>query len=150
MNTISFFRKSKASNNTKFDQLTYSSNGLLIQYLDNPGIEIPFADINKIYIKKHKINPVVEFIGISVPFLSVYLVTQYLPSMLLIVLSIIAILPIFVRLINYKWYRLYIRLHDGSSYRKKITKDVKTESFSVLEKVRAEYINYNTTAIKLV
>jgi len=144
MKIISFFRKSKVSSNIiKFDQLTYSSNGVILQYQDNPEIEIPFAAIEKIYIKKHKLNPFLEFIGISIPFLMVYLVVQYFPSSLMIFISIIAIVPIFVHIINYKRYRLYIRLNDGSSYRKKILVHLKSESFSVLEKVRAEYMSYN-------
>ena len=149
MSTISFF-KYNFRNTTAFDQLTYSSSGLLIQYKNNPRIEISFADIDKIYIKKHKLNPALEFVAITIPFLMVVLVVQYFPSSLMIFISIIAILPVFMCVINYKWYRLYIRLNDGSSYRKKIAKDLKTESFSVLEKVRAEYLNYNTSTIKLV
>ena len=150
MSTISFFRKPKVTSNTiKFDQLNYSSTSLLLQYQDNPKIEIPFADIDKIYIKKHKLNPFLEFIGIAVPFLFVYLVIQYFPFDLMILLSIIAILPVFVHVINYKWYRLYVRLHNGITYRKKISLNLKTESFSVLEKVRAEYMyyNYNVSAL---
>ncbi len=144
MKIISYFRKSKVTTNTiKFDQLTYSSNGVILQYQDNPEIEIPFAAIEKIFIKKHKLNPFLEFIGITIPFLMVYLVVQYWPSSLLIFISIVAILPVFLHVINYKRYRLYIRLNDGSSYRKKISMHLKTESFSVLEKVRAEYMSYN-------
>jgi hypothetical protein len=131
------------TNTIKFDQLTYSSNGVILQYQDNPEIEIPFAAIEKIFIKKHKLNPFLEFIGITIPFLMVYLVVQYWPSSLLIFISIVTILPVFLHVINYKRYRLYIRLNDGSSYRKKISMHLKTESFSVLEKVRAEYMSYN-------
>ncbi len=127
----------------KFDQLTYSSNGVILQYQDNPEIEIPFAAVEKIYIKKHKLNLFLKFIGITIPFLIVYLVVQYFPSSLLIFISIVDTQPAFLHVINYKRYRLYIRLNDCSSYRKKISMHLKTESFSVLEKVRAEYMSYN-------
>lgn len=137
------------SSTTKFDTLNFNNNSLFLKYQDNPEIAIPFAAIEKIYIKKHKLNPFLEFIAITIPFLMVYLVVQYWPSSLLIFLSIIAILPVFLHVINYKRYRLYIRLNDGSSYRKKISLHLKNENFSVLEKVRAEYMyyNYNVSAL---
>jgi hypothetical protein len=137
------------SSTTKFDTLNFNSNSLFLKYQDNPEIAIPFDAVEKIYIKKHKLNPFLEFTGISIPFLMVYLVVQYWPSSLLIFISIVAILPIFLHVINYKRYRLYIRLNDGSSYRKKISMHLKTESFSVLEKVRAEYMSYNYNASAL-
>lgn len=145
---MSFF-KNNFPNISAFDQLTYSSRGLLIQYKNNPEIEISFADIDKIYIKKHKLHPALEFVSITIPFLIVVLVVQYFPSSLLILISIVAIVPIFMRLINYKWYSLCICLKDGSLYRKKISMKMKMESFSVLEKIRAAYFNYNTSEMIL-
>lgn len=143
MNTLSFIKRPKATlSNTPFDKLTYSNTSLCVQYRDNLEIAIPFADIDKIYIKKHKLNPVLEFTGIALPFVFVYLVIQYFPSNLMIFASIIGIIPVFVYLNKYKWYRFYIRLNDGTLYRKKISLSLKTESFSTLEKVRAEYISY--------
>ena len=50
--------------NTKFDSLTFSKNGLFLKYRNKPEIEIPFADLDQIYIKKHKLNPFMEFMGI--------------------------------------------------------------------------------------
>lgn len=150
MNTIPFFRKTKTTiKTTKFDNLNFTSNSVHLKYKNKPEIQIPFSDIDKIYIKKHKLNPFMEFICIAFPFLFVFLALQYFPLNLLVFVSIIAILPIFVCVINYKWYRLYVRLHDGTSFRKKISLNLKTENFSTLEKVRAEYIyyNYNVSAL---
>lgn len=144
MTRFPFVRNPKlTSNTTKFDQLTYSNNALHLQYRDQPKIEISFSDIEKIYIKKHKLNPILEFMGIAFPFMFVFMAIQYFPLNLLIFVSIISILPVFVSVINYKWYRLYVRLYDGTSFRKKISLNLKTENFSILEKVRAEYISYN-------
>ena len=135
------------NNNTKFDSLTFSKNGLLLKYRNEQEIEIPFANLGQIYIKKHKLNPIVEFLGISFPFLFVYMAIQYLPFDLMILVSIITIISIFKCVVNYKWYRFNIQLKDGTSFKKKISLDLKTENVSILEKVRTEFIYYNSSAL---
>jgi hypothetical protein len=138
------------SSTTKFDSLSFSNDGLILKCRNNQEIEIPFADLDKIYIKRHNLNPFVEFLGISIPFLFVFLAINYLPLNLMILVSIISILSIFFGVINYKWYRLYVRLKDGTSFRKKISFELKTENFTIIEKVRSEFIYYNASELKLV
>lgn len=134
------------TNTTKFDSLTFSKNGLLLKYRNEPEIEIPFADLDQIYIKKHKLNPFMEFIGISFPFIFVFMAIQYLAFDLMILVSIISILPVFISIINYKWYRLYVRLNDGTTFTKKIASDLKIENISKIEKIRTEYLYYTASA----
>jgi hypothetical protein len=131
---------------TKFDSLTFSNDGLVLKYKNNEEIEIPFANLDKIYIKRHNLNPFLELMGISIPFVFVFMAINYLPLDLMILVSIISILTVFVGVINYKWYRLYVRLKDGTSFRKKISFELKTEHFTIIEKVRREYIYYNAGA----
>jgi len=132
--------------NTKFDSLTFSKNGLFLKYRNEPEIEIPFVDLDQIYIKKHKLNPLMEFIGILFPFLLVFMAIQYLPFNLMILVGIVAVLPVCMSIINYKWYRLYVHLNDGTIYRKKIASELKIENISMTEKVRTEYLYYNAGA----
>lgn len=68
----------------------------------------------------------------------------------MILVSIFSILTVFVGVINYKWYRLYVRLKDGTSFRKKISFELKTEHFTIIEKVRSEYLYYNASELKSV
>jgi hypothetical protein len=144
MNVITFKANTGMSISTiKFDSLTYSKKGLVLHYRNKPKIEIPFADLNQIYIKKHKLHFIVEIIGISFPFLFVIMSVQYLPFDLMILVSIISILAVCMFIINLKWYRLYVRLNDGTTFKKKISLDLKTENISILEKVRTEYTYYN-------
>ena len=131
---------------TKFDSITFSKSGLLLKYRNEPEIEIPFADLDQIYIKKHKLNPLMEFMGISFPFLFVYMAINYLTFYIMILVSIILIIPVFMIIVNYKWYRLYVLLNDGSTFRKKIASNMKTENISIVEKVRTEYLYYTATA----
>lgn len=134
--------------NTKFDSLTFSKNGLFLKYRNEPEIEIPFADLDQIYIKKHKLNPLMEFMGISFPFLFVYMAIKYLTFDLMILVGIVAVLPVFMIIVNYKWYRLYVHHNDGTTFRKKIASDLKTENISMMEKVRTEYLYYNASALE--
>lgn len=128
---------------TKFDSLTFSNDRLFLKYQNEPEIEIPFANLDKIYIKKYKLNPIIEFICIAFPFLFVFMFNQYLPFGLLMMVSIVTVFSVFMVAINYKWYILYIHLYDGTSLRKKISRKLKAESFSILEKVIAEHVQYN-------
>ncbi len=137
-------------NTTKFDSLTFSNDGLVLNYKNNNEIEIPFDKLDKIYIKRHNLNPFWELLGISIPFVFVFMAINYLPLNLMILVSVISILTVFVGVINYKWYRLYVRLKDGTSFRKKISFELKTENFTILEKIRSEYIYYHSSELKSV
>ena len=135
---------------TKFDSLTFSNDGLILKYKNNEEIEIPFDNLDKIYIKRHNLNIFWELMGISIPFVFVFMAINYLPLNLMIMVSIFSILTVFVGVINYKWYRLYVRLKDGTSFRKKISFELKTEHFTIIEKVRSEYLYYNASELKSV
>lgn len=89
-----------------------------------------------------------EFMGISFPFLFVYMAINYLTFDLMILLSIILIIPVFMIIMNYKWYSLYVRLNDGTTFRKKIASNMKTENISIVEKVRAGHYYHNITAME--
>lgn len=138
------------STTTKFDSLTFSSDGLILKCKNSKTIEIPFDKLDKIYIKRHNLNPFWELLGISIPFLFVFMAVNYLPLNLMILVSIISILSVFAGVINYKWYRLYVRLNDGTSFRKKISYELKSENFTILEKVRSEYLYYTAGELKSV
>ena len=86
---------------TKFDSLTFSNDGLVLKFKNNEEIEIPFDNLDKIYIKRHNLNPFWELMGISIPFAFVFMAINYLPLSLMILVSIISILTVFVGVINY-------------------------------------------------
>ena len=143
MNTITLRAMVKNISSTKkFDNLTFSKNGLFLIYQNELQIEISFSDVDEIYIKKYKLTPFMELICISFPFLFVFMAIQYLPSVMILV-CLFSIIPVFLSIINSKWYRFYVRLKDGTSYRKKVATNEKTKIFSIVEKIRAEHIRYN-------
>lgn len=129
-----------AFNTTKFDNFTFSRNGLVLIYKNKKQVEISFADLDQIYIRRHRLNYFVKFTGIG--FLFLFMSLQYLPFNLTTLESIIVLLPVFILVINYKWYCLYVRLRDGTTFIKKVPLKLKTENISILEKVRTEYLYY--------
>jgi len=143
MKTISSNKIAKtAIGDSKFDHLTFSDDKLTLHYNKKEQKEISFAQVDEIYIKKYKIHPIMEFIGIALPFFLIYLTIQYIPFDSIITASFFTIPPIFISVINFKWYRLCVRLKDDTIYRKRISLYNKTENVYIFEKVRAEYIKY--------
>ena len=128
--------------NSKFDHLIFSADKLTLYYKIKEQKEISFAQIDQIYIKKYKIHPILEFVGISSPFFLIYMTIQYIPFDLIIIASFFTIPPIFITVSNYKWYRLCVRLIDGTFYSKSVSLHKKSETISILEKLRVEYLNY--------
>lgn len=145
MNPITLGAKTGTTISTaKFDRLTFSENGLLLKYRNKQEIEIPFDEIEKVYMKKHKLNPFVEFLCISIPFLFVFMAIQYLPFDLMIFVSIITVLPVLITVINYKWYRFNVHLKDGTFFSKKVRLEKKTENIITLNKIQKEFLCYNS------
>lgn len=143
MKTIySYVTVNSIISNSKFDHLTFSEDKLTLHYNKKEQKEISFAQVDQIYIKKRKLNPIMEFIGISSPFFIIYMAMQYTSFDLIIIASFFTIPLVFISVLNYKWYRLCVRLKDGTLYSKRISLYNKTENVSIFEKVRAEYIKY--------
>lgn len=80
MNAVSTSVMTKILPNTnKFDSLSFSNDGLVLNCKNNKEIEIPFDNLDKIYIKRHNLNPFWELMGISIPFVFVFMSINYLP-----------------------------------------------------------------------
>ena len=132
----------------KFDQLTLSESGLLLKYQNKSEHEIPFANLNKLYIKKYNLHPALELLMISIPFVFVISTIQYLDLYLVVIVSIILAFLIIKTVMNFKWYRFYIILKDGTVFYKKVPLHKKPENVSALEKVYAKYLQSNITTIE--
>lgn len=150
MNPITIGAKiGKTISTTKFDCLTYSQDGLILNYRNGKQIEIPFEKLDKVYIKKYRLNPFVEFLCISFPFLLVLMSMEYLTFSLMILLSIIFILPVLKIVINYKWYRFNVQLKDGTFYSKRVSVDKKKENIITLDEIQRKYLHYNKSLMTL-
>lgn len=131
--------KTTAAVATKFKTLILVDNGILLGYGDRMEIAVSFSELDRIYIKSHTLNPVIQFIVILLPFLFVTLADEYLPFDLVVLMVFFMVVPIYMKVHNYKWCQLIVRLKEGTFYRKKVSLDLKSETISVINKVRLEY-----------
>lgn len=127
---------------TKFKTLILVDNGILLGYGDKKKKSISFSELDRIYIKSHTLNPVIQFIVILLPFLFVTLADEYLPFDLVVLMVFFMVVPVFMKVYNYKWCQLIVRLKDGTFYRKKVSLDLKSETISVINKVTLECFRY--------
>lgn len=132
--------------NNKFDSLILVENGLILKYGKKRKKEISFSELDKIYIKSHKLNPIIEFVFILLPFLFVLLSVEYIPFDFIIFLALFTIAPVFMKVKKYKWYQLNVLMKDGTFFKKKLSSHMKTQNVSILEKVQKECLHFNFNA----
>lgn len=138
-----------ANYNIKFDHLTLTEDGMVLKYKNKTKKVIYFAELDKIYIKKYNLNTIFKFAFISCPFLFLYMAIQYDNLEFLIILALFTMLTLFtpINVINYKSYRLCIRLKNGTCFIKKVPLHMKIENISIIQEVYTEYLNYNSTIV---
>jgi hypothetical protein len=129
--------------NTKFDDLTLVEQGLILKNGKKKTIEIPFSELDKIYIKVSKLKPVYELALILLPFLIIFLSLQFAYENVMFV-GFSSVIPVFVKINNYKNYSLIVSLKDGTVFRKKVSLRGKNECVTVVNAVRKEQLNHYT------
>lgn len=132
-----------AATATKFHTLTLVENGILLGYGNRKERAISFSELDKIYIKRYKLNPFLEFVFILFPFTLVFLSDQYFSLDIVTFTALFTIVPIFILVRNYTWYRLKIHLKEGSLFEKKLSLDLKTETVTIINKINSECFSYN-------
>lgn len=130
--------------NTKFDDLTVVEHGLILKNGKKKEIEIPFSELNSIYVKMYKLKPVYELAFILFPFLLIFLSIQYLELEKLMFVGFFAIVPVFAKINNFKSYALVVCLKDGTVFRKKVSLNLKGEYVSIVNTVRKEQLKHRT------
>lgn len=128
--------------NTKFKNLAIVDQGLILQHGKKEEREISFSEIENIYIKVNKLKPICELGIIVLPFLLIFLSVHYLALEKVVFLGLSAVIPVFVKINNYKSYGLRICLKDGTVFRKRVSLDEKDENISIVNAVRKEQLNH--------
>ena len=119
----------------KFDSLILVENGLILNSRNKGKKEIPFSELNKIYLKKYKIYPIFELLlFIFFPFILVYIGIQYFPFELPLIAALFTFIPVFIAFHNYKWYRLTIHLKNGTTFIKNSTLIFEIREYHYCEK----------------
>lgn len=135
------------TNTNKFIDLTVVENGLILEYQNKQKIEISYNKLDKVYVKKYKLNPFVELLCIIFPFLFVYIALQYLPFYLTIFVGVLSVSVVFMYVLNYKWYELFVLLKDGTYYKKKVSQRTKAKIFSIICRVEKDFFDYKSNLL---
>jgi hypothetical protein len=128
--------------NTKFKNIAIVEQGLILQHGKKEEWEISFSEIENIFIKVNKLKPICELGIIVLPFLLIFLSVQYFSLEKVMFLGLSAVIPVFVKINNYKSYGLRICLKDGTVFRKKLSLQMKHENISIINAVRKEQLNH--------
>lgn len=131
----------------KFDKLILVEDGIVLKYRKKRERIILFSELDKIYIKTYKLTALFQLVFITCPFFLALVCIQYLRFDILILLGFFIIIPFFLKVNNYKWYRLRIVLKDGTFFTKKVSVNVKHENITTVNKVKKEWFNYNVNAV---
>jgi hypothetical protein len=132
-----------SANTTKFRELTLVKHGLILKYGKKREREILFSELYKIYIKSYTLNPLIQFIVILFPFLFIPLAIDYLPFDIVVFAALFTIIPVFLKVNNYKWCQIKVILKDGTSFRKNVSMHLKSENISIINKVQKEWLHFN-------
>ncbi len=128
--------------NAKFKNIAIVEQGLILQHGKKEEWEISFSEIENIFIKVNKLKPICELGIIVLPFLLIFLSVQYFSLEKVMFLGLSAVIPVFVKINNYKSYGLRICLKDGTIFRKKLSLQMKHENISIINAVRKEQLNH--------
>jgi len=122
--------------NNNFKKIIIGEKGVILKFKTKEQQEIPFSEINKIYIKVKKVplKYILLFVGVS---LSVVLVSLWIFGFKWILFSpFFLILAGVIKLNSYKRYVLKIKLKNGSSVIQPIPFKLKYKTIEDIKKVR--------------
>ncbi len=128
--------------NTRINDIRIVEHGLILRNGKNKEKEILFSELDKIYIKVIKLNPLYELGLILAAFALVFFAIEYVTFEKVVFLSLSSVVPFFVKTNYYKSYGLRICLKDGSVFRKKVALSAKDKNISLVSEVRRAQLNY--------
>ncbi|MEY2868636.1 MAG: hypothetical protein RIR01_1096 [Bacteroidota bacterium] len=128
--------------NTRIKDVRIVEHGLILLNRKNEKREISFSELDKIYIKVIKLNPIFELGLILAAFTLFFFVIQYITFEKIVFLSLSSVVPFFVKATYYKSYGLRICLKDGSVFRKKVPLSLKDKNILFVSEVRRAQLNY--------
>jgi len=119
-----------------FKKITIGEKGVILKFKTKEQKEIPFSEINKIYIKVKKTPVLFTFLFVAVS-LSVVLLSLWIFGFKLILFSpLFLILVGIIKLNNYKRYVLKIKLKSGKSIIQPIPLKLKYTTIDDITKIR--------------
>lgn len=120
----------------KFDTLTIVKNGLVLKYGNKQLGSLSFSELDKIYIKVYKLNWAYNYLLLLVPFLLAFLFVEFRQLDIEMFVALVPVIPVFAKINFYKRYGLIIRLKDGTFYRKKLLRKLKSDTVDLINDVK--------------
>lgn len=130
----------------KFNTLALVGDGLILKFGKTRERKISFSELDKIYIKVYKLNPVYSYLFLLVPFLLGFLYVEYIQLDITLFVALVPVIPVFAKINFYKSYKLIIRLEDGTFYRKKVLRKLKSDTVDLINEVKRARLKNNENA----
>lgn len=121
----------------KIDRLILSHKGLILIHKKQEATSISFSEIEKIYIKKNKLNLKIK-IGMLSFLLSMALASTFFLSMEMVLFSLFLYLPILTWMKNFKTYRLQVLDSSNTLFSKQFYTINKQEHIDLVNTIRKE------------
>jgi hypothetical protein len=121
-----------------------NKKGIVIIYRNREKETILFSDITKIFINKFKLTTSNKLVLIAIPFMSVFLIQNFIPTDFLFFVALFICIPIVTKIYNFKYYHFNIQLTTGTFYKKKFFIRSKQEHMYLVNLVRKEMFNYHS------
>lgn len=119
----------------KFNTLTLVDHGVILKIKKKEETTILFSELDKIYIKKHKLNFLNKIGFLSIMLILLYISTLYLPIEIVLFTAILFIL-LNAKINTFKWYQLKIFLNDGTFFNIVFYAEKKYEYINLVNSVR--------------
>ena len=137
---------SPLTNSNKFDSLTLTDNGILVQFEKKTVSKISYSELDKIYLKVYKLKPIYGFLLVLFPMLFAFLCFEYIHLNIEMSVALLPVIPTIVkinRISKCNRFGLVIVLKDGSVFRKHVSKNLKSDTIELINEVKKKRLNYN-------
>lgn len=135
------------TSSTKFDSLTLSENGVVLQYKKKKVGEISHSELEKIYIKIHKLKSIYGFLFVFFPMLFAFLCFECLKLNIEMSVALLPVIPTIVKTNRFQRFGLIMVIKDGSVFKKHVSKKFKSDTVELVNEVKRKRLNYNTWAL---
>ena len=121
---------------TKFESLTIAQNGMVLKYEKKKVSEIPFSELDKIYIKVYKLKPIYCFLFVLFPMLFAFLCFEYVKLNIEMSVALMGIIPTILKTNRFQTFGLVIMLKDGRVFKKQVSKKLKSDTVELINKLK--------------
>ncbi len=121
-----------------FNGISLVGDGVILKFKFREQKEIPFSDIDKIYIQANKIPAIYIFLFIIFSLIGVLLSLWFFGFELVVISPLLLFVLLVVKLNNYKRYVMKINLKNGNSVIQQIPLKFKHKTIDAINIIRKE------------